>query len=262
MEQDSIPPQRAFMQAFFGSFVGFKEYPLFAERPTASAAGHFVLLVTLVCSLYAGMTSYWVKTAVDPVAASAIAEVPPISIKDGVASSTVAQPHIVEVDKQPLFILDTTQEPQVHLDKYPAIAVLSADRISIKKTNGEIESHKLEGNFEITSSLAASWYETAVSWMLPVMFVFCLMWQLSWKSVQVLLVAGIVTLVNGSRPSFSTHLRLACYALSPAMAWGLFVYTAWLFGVFIPGAGLIFWGLLFGITAKMAATIKKTPKYH
>lgn len=80
--------------------------------------------------------------------------------------------------------------------------------------------------------------------------------------IQVMLVAGIVTLFHSSRPGFGTHLRLACYALSPAMAWGLLVHSAWLAGVFIPGAGLIFWAILVGVTVKVATTIRHSPKYH
>lgn len=46
------------------------------------------------------------------------------------------------------------------------------------------------------------------------------------------------------------------------MAWGLLVHSAWLAGVFIPGAGLIFWAILVGVTVKVATTIRHSPKYH
>lgn len=261
MNQDPVP-QRSFGQTFFGSFGAIKDYPLFAERSLGSALLHFFLLVTLLTGISAAMTAQWVKSAVEPHAMKALEQVPSISIKDGVASSSIPQPHVINIENQPFFIMDTTQDPQVYLDQHSNIAVLSKDRITIKKENGEIRSHELAGNLEISSSISQGWYEIAASWILPVFVALGIVWQLIWKAVQVLLVAGIVTLFHTSRPGFGTHLRIACYALSPALAWGFIVQSAWLAGIPIPFAGLVFWGILTGITVKVASTIRNSPKYH
>jgi hypothetical protein len=262
MENVSSLRERTFLQAFLGSFLNVKDYPLFVERSLGSAIAHFVLLVTLVCSIYSGLTAYWVKAHVDPYVRQAIAQVPTINVKNGIASSSITQPHVIAIENQPVFVLDTTQDPTVHLEKYPAICVLSADRLTTKDSRGKIESYKLEGSFELSPGILNNGVEVVASWMLPLLFILCALWQLSWKSLQVLLVAGIVTLVNSSRPGFSVHLRLACYALSPAMVWGLAVYGAWLTGVYVPFASLIFWCILFGVTAGVAAQIRNSPKYH
>lgn len=262
MNQDQVLPQRSFWQTFFGSFGAIKDYPLFAERSLGSALLHFLLLVILMTGISAAMTAQWVKSAVQPHAMKALEQVPSISIKDGVASSSIPQPHIITIENEPIFILDTTQDPQVYLDKYSAISVLSKDRITVKKQDGEIRSHELSGDFEISSSITQGWYEIAASWILPVFVMLGVVWQLIWKAIQVLLVAGIVTLFHTSRPGFGTHLRLACYALSPALAWGLLVQSAWLAGIPIPFAGLVFWGILTGITVKVASTIRNSPRFH
>jgi hypothetical protein len=250
------------MQAFFGSFVSFNDYPRFAERSLGSAFAHFAVLVTLVCSLYAGLSAYWLKVTVDPYLQSAVQQIPEVSIKNGVASTPMAQPHIISIEKQPLFVIDTNTDPQVYLDKYPAICVLSANHVTTKDSHGKIESYKLAGDFDLNSTKVAGWLDVAASWTLPILFLVIAGWQFCWKSIQVLLVACIVTLVNSSRPDFPTHLRLACYALSPAMAWGLGVFAASTFGISIPFSGLIFWCILFGVTAMVAGKIKNSPKYH
>lgn len=262
MEHDSPPPQRSFLQAFFGSFVAFNEYPLFVQRSLASALGHVVLLLTLVCSLYAGLAAYGLKVGVEPYLQGALKQIPEITIKGGVASTTAAQPHIITIEGEPIFVIDTTQDPQVHLDKYNAVGVLSATQFTTKNGSGKIESHQLAGDLEFNSSVVANWLDIARAWVLPILFLGVAIWQFCWKSIQVLLVAGVVTLVNSSRPDFSTHLRLTCYALSPATAWGVGVFAAWINGITIPFAGLIFWAILLGLTASMAAKIKNSPKYH
>ena len=261
MDQN-LAPQRTFLQAFFGSFFSLSEYPQFAQRSLSSALGHFVLLLTLVCSLYAGFTSYWLQSQVSPYLHQAIAQVPEFSVKDGVVSTSLAQPHIISIEGTPVFILDTTQDPKVHLDERSSIIVLSANHFSTKDSQGKIESFPLEGNFEIDSARVSGWLDILASWTLPILFLCVAAWQFCWKSVQVLFVATVVTLINKSRPDFSTHLRLACYALSPAMAWGLLVFAARLYGIFVPFAGLVFWTVLFGTTAMAASNIRKSPRYH
>src|SRR5688500_3438924 len=107
MEQDT-PPQRSFLQAFFGSFVCFNEYPQYAQRSLASAAGHFALLVALVCSLYAALAAHWLTVNVEPFLQNqVISQIPEIQIKNGVASTPMAQPHIVTIEKEPVLIIDT-----------------------------------------------------------------------------------------------------------------------------------------------------------
>jgi hypothetical protein len=261
MEHDPAQTQRSFLQAFFSSFVAFKDYPQLAQRSIGSAIAHFAVLVTLVCSLYAGLAGYWLKVNVDPFLQSTVAQLPEIHIKDGVASTNLPEPHVICIEKEPVFIIDTTADPKVHLDQYKAIVILSERHFTTKSENGTIESHELAGNFDLDSAKVNGWVEAAKGWVLPILFLCVAGWQFCWKSIQVLLVAGIVTLVNSSRPDFSTHFRLACYALSPAMAWGLGAFAAGTAGIPIPFAGLIFWCILFGVTASVAAKIKNSPKY-
>lgn len=261
MDHNSAP-QPTFLQAFFGSFSSPSNYPKFAQRTLASAFGHFLLLVTLVCSLYAGLASYWLKVNVSPYLNEVVAQIPSLELKDGVVSTDLPQPHIISLEETPVLIIDTTREPSTYLQEYPSIMVLSANHFTTKDSNGTVESHTLDGDFQLDSARVGSWLELVASWTLPILFLCVAAWQLSWKAVQVLLVAGIVTIINKSRPDFSTHLRLACYALSPAMAWGLLVFLVSSNGIMVPFSGLVFWMILGGATAMAAAKIRTSPRYH
>lgn len=262
MEKDSLRPERSFLQAFFGSFVAFGEYPKYVSRSLGSAVGHAALVLTLVCSLYAGLSACWLEQHVQPHLRDALAQVPEVHIAQGVASTPMEQPHFVKIEGSPVLIIDTTRDPQVYLDEYPGITVLSAHAFTTKDSHGKVESFPLEGNFDLDSATIQGWLDRVESWTLPILFLAFAAWQFFWKSLQVLMVAGVVTLINKSRPDFSTHLRLACYALGPAVAWNLLVFGGWTAGVVLPFSGLIYWTILFGITAAVASKIKRSPVYH
>lgn len=257
-----VAPERTFLQTFVGSFVSIKDYPLFAERSLASALGHFAILVTLVCSLYAVMAAQWLNVHVDPYLWSTAKSVPEIQVHDGVASSPVQQPYFFKIEGETIAVIDTKNDPEIYLEGNDPILVLSEHHVSSRNAQGKIEAYKLEGDFEINAAKVQGWIQAVESWTLPVLFLFAAVWQFAWKAMQVLLVAAVLTLVHKSRPSFSTHLRLATYALGPAMAWGLIAFGAKIVGVFIPFAGLIFWAILFSLTAGAAARIKNSPRHH
>ena len=106
------------------------------------------------------------------------------------------------------------------------------------------------------------WIDTGESWVFPGLFFLCFFWQVCWKAMQVLLVAGVITLVQSSRPDFSTHWKLANLALVPAMLFGVAVYAITLnTGIGIPGSGFVFWGILGGLTYWTSEQLKKSPNY-
>ncbi len=255
-------PTPNFLQAFFGSLAVIKDYPRYAERSLGSAFAHLLLVLTLVCSLLAFMASQWFNSMVGPHLLSFAAEIPHVTVSDGKAQVDIPQPHVFDIEGEPIFIIDTTQDPKVYTDDHKAIIILSLDAITVKEDSGEITTYGLSdftGDFELSSTTAENWIKTLEAWTLPIFFFLTFLWAIILKPLQVLLVAGVVTLIHQSRPSFSTHLRLACYALTPALAWTTLAFGLSLSGVAIPGAGLVFWVILGGATWYTASLIKNTP---
>lgn len=259
MEQ---PTNRSFLHAFIGSFVSFKDYPEYARRSPGSVFGHYCLLLVLMCSLYAFVASSWMEAHVTPTLEKMARSVPTVSIKDGRASVALEEPFVLRVENEPILVIDTTVDPQQHLDQYKTIMVLGADEMVFKQENGQIETYELEGDVEVDAQMALQWVEQVNTWFLPASFLLFFIVLFLWKPLQLLLVSGIVTLVNGSRPGMGQTLKLATYALGPAMAWSLVTFmVGCLVGYGVPGSGLVSWLLMGGLTYWSARRMHDDPFY-
>lgn len=254
----------SFLEAFFGSLFSFKEYPRFAERSLWSAHLHLMLALVLVVSLMSFAASAWFHYQLGPVLDEVVKQVPEVRVVDGRAQVDLPQPHVYEVEGEPIVILDTTGPAEAHLEGREALIVLTETDLVIKEQNGEVTYYELAEfgeNFELSSTTVEGWIQVAKTWTMPLLFLVMMSWFLIWKPVQVLAVAGVITLLNGSRPNFSTHLKLACYAILPALAWSLITLVAALLGHSVPFASLVYWLILAGVTYQGASLIKNTP-YH
>ena len=254
-------PSKSFLGAFFGSLIDFKSYPKFAERSGWSSVGHYVLLLTLVCSLYALIGSHWLNSSAAPYLEEFANQVPKISIKDGEAKVNFEQPHILKIEDETFVVIDVDSPAETHLEGTKPIIVLSKDKITLRDDKGKVEQYPLSVDCEINSDIVKSWIAIGMTWTLPVAFILCMVWQFFWKAIQVLVAATVVTLLQQSRPSFSTHLKLATYALGPAMVWGLAVFGLGTLSISIPGAGFIFWGILGGLTYMSSNALRNSPKH-
>lgn len=250
-----------FLTTFFGSLTNFKQYPHYVRRSGPSMAGHYLLLITLCCSFYALLSTAWLNRNLSPYLNDLASSVPAITIKDGKASTDVEEPYFFTIEEEKVAVIDTTQDPQVYFDQFPAIVVLSENRISTKDANGKIESYELPQEFALDAATVQGWVDRVEEGFLPVMFLLCFFWQVCWKAVQVLFAATVVTLIQKSRPDFATHWKLANLALVPAMVFGLLVFAAFLGGVSVPFSGFVFWLILGGLTYHGSEQLRKSPTH-
>lgn len=254
-------PSKSFLESFFGSLIDFKSYPKYAERSGWSSLGHYVLLMTLVCSLYALIGSHWINSSAAPYLEEFANQVPEISIKNGEAKVDFEQPHILKIEKEPFFIVDVERPVDTYLEGDKPIIVLSKDKLTIREESGKIEQYPLSVDCEINSDTVKGWINVGMTWTLPVLFILCGIWQFFWKAIQVLVAATVVTLIQKSRPSFGTHLKLSVYALGPAMVWGLIVFALGTVSIQIPAAGFIFWAILGGLTYMGSNALRNSPTH-
>lgn len=261
--QNSTPN---FLQSFFGSFVGFTNYPQYTKRSLASFFGQFFVLVTLCSSLLAFFTSIWLQNNVSPNLKKFAERTPTFEIVDGVAHVDVEQPYILQDDEKNTYaVIDTTTPPMEYLEKYPHQVIIVGEKEVVTRDNrGQIkilEYAKVGSDFSVNAEKAVEWVGILESWFLPAGFLVCFLWQAAAKSFQVLLVAGVVTLYQSSRPNFSTHLKLAVLALGPAMAFTVANYALGLFAFSLPMSSLIYWAIILGITLMTSEKMKKTPQH-
>ena len=261
MDKNQAP---GFLPTFIGSFLNFKKYPEYSRRSLGSMLGHYFLLVTLCCSFYALATTAWCRVFVSPFLDQVAQSVPEIRVKNGLATIDIEQPYFAKVEGQTIAVIDTTQSPEVYLEKNEPIIVVSADRITSLDERGKIESFKysqLKRDFTLNSDQITGWVDLAKSWFLPTIFLVCFLWQVSWKAFQTLAVAAVITLFHQSRPPFGSHLKLAILALGPAMVFGVIVYAGSLVGAYLPGAGICFWAILGGLTIYGAQQLRNGPRF-
>ena len=260
MQEEERTP--GFLATFLGSVYNFKGYTTYCKRSGGSLFAQFLLLVVICCGLYASITTTWFKANISPFLDEMAVQVPAISVKDGKATVDIEQPYFYKIEGETVAIVDTTQPPEKYLEEYDAVMVLSEDKFFIKDDTGKIETYELSGDFVLSSTEVQGWIETGETWVFPGIFFLCFFWQVCWKAMQVLLVAGIITLVQSSRPDFTTHWKLANLALVPAMFFGVAVYAITLnTGIGIPGSGFVFWGILGGLTYWASEQLKKSPNY-
>jgi uncharacterized protein DUF1189 len=260
MQDDRTP---SFLATFVGSLFNFNNYGEYAKRSVGSMIGHFFLLILVCCGLYAGISQVWFNSNISPFLDEFAQQVPAISFTDGKATVDIEQPHFYKVDGEVVAIIDTTQPPDKYLEEYKAVVLLTEDKFIIKESSGKVESYELpKDDFKLTSSEVQSWMDTGKTWVFPAIFIICFLWQACWKAVQVLVAAGIITLVQSSRPDFATHWKLANLALVPAMLFGVVIYAITLNAPFgVPGAGFAFWAILAGLTYYASDRLRKGPSH-
>lgn len=223
--------------------------------------GHYLLLVTLCCSLFALMSTAWLNVNLSPYLHDLAQSVPSITIEDGKASVDVEQPHYFRIEGEVVAVIDTTRDPKTYLDEHQAVVVLSEDRISCKDSNGKVEYYELTQDFSLNSAGVTEGVAIVESWFLPAIFILCFLWQVFWKAFLVLLVAGVTTLLQSSRPDFGTHLKLATLALGPALAFNLVIFAVELTGIGIPASSVFCWLIVGGLTYAASDQLRKSPTH-
>lgn len=251
----------SFLSSFFGSFLYPGKYPRYIERGGFSFFGHYCLIIVLCCSFYAFLSTSWLHSNVTPHLADFAASVPTVSLTDGKVSVDVEQPHFFKVDGKVFGVIDTTQDPSVHLEDEKIQFVLSEEHFTVRSRQAKTEAYKLAGTFSVDSDAAFDIVEKIDSWFLPTLFLLSFIWQFGWKFVQALIVATVVTLVQQSRPGFSQHLKLSLCALGPAMVFGVVVFAVELFVTPVPGTGFMFWMILGGLTYVASNKLKTSPSH-
>lgn len=249
------PPN--FINTLIGSLYSFKDYPRFAQRSGGSFFLHYVVLLTLVCSLYAGIATYGIHTHVVPYIDKAIDEVPQVTVTDGKATVEVEQPYELKIEGETILVIDTESDPQTYLEGDKPIMVLAEKQFYIKEQNGQTRSYPFKGDFQLDKEMLHGWVQVGKSWTLPVLFLCVALWQFFWKAVQVLIVAGLVTAMNKSEPPFGDNLKLAVCALGPALGWGLLVFVLGWTVFHIPGAGMIWWAIMVLLTLQASNQMKE-----
>lgn len=222
---------------------------------------HFTVLMALLCSFYATLVANRYQAKVHPVLIEVAEGVPHIAVKDGEMQVDVPQPHEVKIEDQLVCIVDTNKPPEEYLEGKSELIVVGKKKVVIKESTGVVKSYPYQVDFDYDKAQAKDTLAKISGWVMPVSFGLAFLWQFVWKFIQVFLVAAFVSMITSTRVELGGIWPLAHLALGPAVMWGAFVFLGRCFGVAIPMAGWIFWGILIGLTYHNVSKLGEEPQY-
>jgi hypothetical protein len=150
----------------------------------------------------------------------AVADVPPVTITDGVVSSPVKQPYEMRDQKSGKLwgVIDTTGEI-TSMDQTAAYLLVTRDKLHYRNPDrGEVRVQDLSKvkSFYVDKNRITGWAETTRKLMLPLLFPLMLVLALIWRLIMGVVYALIGMIFNSAfnaRLSFDALMRLAAVAV-------------------------------------------------
>ncbi len=204
----------------------------------------YLLLLLIVCWVPRTMkVNSTLSNFIDAEAPKFVFQVPIITIKDGIASTDVPQPHyIYEPDSgDVLAIIDTTGQI-TSLEGTDAIVLLTESTVFFEKNEFETRTFDLSKvkEFTLEQSTINHWLNVAKKFLAPAYYVMALVGSYLFRIVQVLIYAAIgmlfVSSLNANLPYIAV-LRLAVVAVTPCIIVKTVLRAA---GISLPLAGLAY----------------------
>ena len=150
-------------------------------------------------------------------------QVPTITIKDGIVSTNVPQPHYIYIpdsDDVVLAAIDTTGQ-FTSLDDIDAMMLLTESTVFVK-SNVETKTFDLSKvkEFTLDRDMITNWLNTLKKLVIPVLYPAALVGSYLFRIIQVLIYAAVgmlfVSSLNAQLPYISL-VRLAAVAITPAI---------------------------------------------
>ena len=173
--------------------------------------------------------------------AEAMKDFPPISIKDGKASSPVDQPYEFKDDNgRLLFVFDSTGKIKTIADTTAPILVTETKFYS-RDDRGNVQVHSLSDfpNIDITKEFLQDWLSSAANWLGVVLFPFVMALSLM-RALILMLIAAVLGLIfrgfMNPHATFGTLMRMAAMGLTLSV----YIDTA----LMVAGVAVPFWFLI------------------
>ncbi|MHC4721781.1 MAG: DUF1189 domain-containing protein [Planctomycetota bacterium] len=185
----------------------------------------YLFLLLLVCwipamiQLNSGLDNF-----VETEAPKLTSQVPTITIKDGIVSTDVPQPHYIyvpDIDNVVLAAIDTTGQ-FTSLNDIDASVLLTADKIMYRQGEFETKTFDLSQvkEFTLDEDKLTNWLNILKKLVAPVLYPAALVGSYLFRIIQVLVCAAIGMLFVSSlnaQLSYISLVRLATVAITPAI---------------------------------------------
>ncbi len=203
-----------------------------------------ICCIPSVIKIHVGLSSF-----VEEDAPKYVGQMPTVTITDGKVSIDADEPYYI---KDPdtgkvLAIIDTTGQV-TSLDGTDAIALLTQDRLFVKRDGNKTEIHDLSGVEALTidQDWLNLWLGRIAAWGATIALPFLLLGSYVYRILQALLYAAIGLLLNhvaGARLRYPAILAVAMVAVTPAVVLKTLIGTV---GVHPPLAWLIYFAIAMG----------------
>ncbi len=206
--------------------LAFYSKPLYQDvrRFWRGANVLYLLLLLAVCwlpsmiVLHAGLSRFAARVA-PPI----IAQMPPITIRNGEASVQGQQPCIIkdpESDK-PIAIIDTTGEI-TSLEGTGAAVLLTRTKVVTAEREHQTRTFELSGvnDFYVDSHVLTKWLTLAKRWLVIVLYPCALLMSYAYRLLQAVIYAAVGMLFARSlhaNMTYQASMRLAIVATTPAI---------------------------------------------
>lgn len=174
-----------------------------------------------------------------------VEEVPPVTIRDGVVSSDVPQPHVIKNpdNGQPFIVIDTTGGTLEPPPGAPSM-LLTRSALLMRKSEQEVRTYDLSEvkSFAVDKHRVYGWLNVMKQWFLPLLLPLMVVLSLIGRLILMLITAAIglgMASGAGARIGFAAMMRLAALAMTPSML----LFTA----VSLAGVPNVPFGTLLGI---------------
>ena len=172
--------------------------------------------VPIVVRLHGGGTSFQKE------AEFFIAQVPPITIRDGELSTDVPTPHFIRDDKgETVAIIDLTGK-FTSLDETGAKMLVTKSKVLVRRSRAETRVYDLSGvrSFSLTQAKMRDWLHLGVKWFPVIAYPFVVLFSFVYRIIQVFLYGGLgVLFARSAKVSLDCQslVRLAAIAVTPAI---------------------------------------------
>jgi hypothetical protein len=210
----------------------------------------YLLVLLAICCIPTGIWMHvGLSNFAEEDAPKIIGQMPTVTITDGKVSIDADEPyHIKDPDTgKVLAIIDTTGQV-TSLDGTDAVALLTGDRLFVKKDGNKTEIHDLSGveAFSFDQDWLNLWLGRIAAWGATIAFPFLLLGSYVYRGVQALLYAAIGLFLNhvaDAKLRFPAILSVAMVAVTPAVVLKTLIGTV---GVDLPQAWLVYFAVAMG----------------
>ncbi len=223
------------------STTNFRFYKEVAFQKVSKSIGYFFLFILLITLILSMKFSTALIQGMGEVSKELGDRLPEIRIENGVVSTDVQEPFVIE-EKNFIFIIDTTEKTTTIDPSYKQGILLTKNKLIHKQSEIETRAYDLSKikSFTLNKEAMERWKETFSRFALPILLVSLFPYFILVKLIQILLfslIALIMNTVTKANLKYENLFNISLFALTPPVLLATIFNLA---GLKVPLFGLLY----------------------